>query len=219
MLALPPVAAAARALAAAALGGLVAADTHPPVTRAPATAAMASMAATRFLYMTNLPLHQGCDWVALTAGSHPGGEPEPPFARGPVLSIMCACRSRGTIAQLVGCRCGKASARDDGFITWDASACCGMEGEGHTVPIDWMQALWPLLLRTSATASSPAEMTTHSISMACCQPRRRYRRCGCGRAVPGRGRRRARRGRWPAGRRAAPGSSRVLASPRLRPAG
>src|SRR6516165_12158386 len=58
MLAVPPVAAAARALAVAAAAGLVAADTHPPVTRAPATAAMASMAATRFLCMTNIPLHQ-----------------------------------------------------------------------------------------------------------------------------------------------------------------
>src|SRR6516165_8935932 len=70
MLAVPPVAAAARALAVAeAAGGLVAADTHPPVTRAPATAAMASTAATRFLCMTNIPLHQG---AALTAGSSRG---------------------------------------------------------------------------------------------------------------------------------------------------
>src|SRR5215467_12294462 len=118
MLALPPVAAAARALAVAAVaGGLVVAETHPPVTRVLANTAMASMAATRFLRMTDLPLHQGCDWVALTAGSQPGGEFGPPFARGPVLPVMCACRSRGTIAQLVGCRCGKASARGDGFIT------------------------------------------------------------------------------------------------------
>ena len=70
-----------RALAvAAATGGLVVAETHPSATRAPANTAMASMAATRFLRMTNLPLHQGCDWAALTAGSQPGGEPEPPFA-------------------------------------------------------------------------------------------------------------------------------------------
>src|SRR5262245_12660787 len=102
MLALPLVAAAAPALAVAAVGGLVVAETHPPATRAPANTAMASMAATRYRCMTNIPLHQGCDWAALTAGSPPGGEPEPPFARGPVLSIMCAYRSRGTIAQLVG---------------------------------------------------------------------------------------------------------------------
>src|SRR6516162_2099336 len=101
MLAVPSVAAEARALAvAAAAGGLVAADTHPPATRAPATAAMASMAATRFLCMTTLPLHQGCDWAALTAGSRPGGEPGPPFARGQVLPIMCACRSRARLRSL-----------------------------------------------------------------------------------------------------------------------
>src|SRR5262250_1368559 len=107
MLAVPPGAAAARALAvAAAAGGVVAAETQPPVTRAPATAARASVAATRFRCMTSLPLRQGCDWAALTAGSRPGGGPGPPFARGPVLPIMCACGSGGTIAQLVGCRCG-----------------------------------------------------------------------------------------------------------------
>src|SRR5580704_13972513 len=94
MLAVPPAAVAARALAAAAAaGGLAAADTHPPTTRAPATAAMASMAATRFRCMTNILLHQGCDWAALTAGSRPSGEPEPPFAHGQVLPIMCACGS------------------------------------------------------------------------------------------------------------------------------
>src|SRR5262249_43878969 len=69
--------AAARALAVAAAGGLVAADTHPPGTRAPATAAMASLAATPVLRKTNLPLPQGCDWAALTAGSRPVGEAEP----------------------------------------------------------------------------------------------------------------------------------------------
>src|SRR5579859_4546499 len=54
-------------------------------------------------------------------------------------------------------------------------------GEGHAVPIDWMQALWPLVLRASAMASSPAETTTHSNSMACCQPRRAYGWRDCGR--------------------------------------
>src|SRR5215468_3604324 len=70
-LAVPPGAAAAQGLAvAAAAEGLAAADTHPPVTRAPTTAAMASMAATRFVCMTNIPLHQGWwDWAALTADS------------------------------------------------------------------------------------------------------------------------------------------------------
>ncbi len=61
-------------------------------------------------------------------------------------------------------------------------------GEGDTVPTDRMQeSLWPLLLRASATASSPAVMTTHSNNMACCQPRRVYRRraCGRGRALVG----------------------------------
>src|SRR5215469_11588109 len=83
MLAVPPVAAAARALAVApAAGDLVAADTHPPVTRTPANAAMASTDTNRVLCMTRLPLHQGCDWVALTAGSRPSGEPELPFAGG-----------------------------------------------------------------------------------------------------------------------------------------
>src|SRR6516162_436318 len=53
-LAVPPGAASARALAVAAACALVAADTHPPATRAPATAAMASMAAIRFLCMTNI---------------------------------------------------------------------------------------------------------------------------------------------------------------------
>ncbi len=38
----------------------------------------------------------------------------------------------------------------------------------------WVQASWPPVLSVSATAISPAEMTTHSNNMACCQPRRRY---------------------------------------------
>jgi hypothetical protein len=45
------------------------------------------------------------------------------------------------------------------FIRWDASACCGIEGEGHAVPINRMQVLWPLVLRASATVSRAAEMT------------------------------------------------------------
>jgi hydroxymethylglutaryl-CoA reductase len=54
MLAVPPVAAAVRALTvAAAAGGLVAAETHPAVTRTPANAAMASTEAARFLSMTS----------------------------------------------------------------------------------------------------------------------------------------------------------------------
>jgi hypothetical protein len=55
MLALPPVAAAARALAAAADRGLIAAETHPAVTRTPANAAMASTETNRLLGMTDLP--------------------------------------------------------------------------------------------------------------------------------------------------------------------
>src|SRR6516225_8614049 len=82
MLAVPPATAAARALAvAAAAGDLAAAETHPPVTRTPANAATASTDTNRVLCMTRLPLHQGDDWVALTAGSRPSGEPELPFAR------------------------------------------------------------------------------------------------------------------------------------------
>src|SRR5262245_1070752 len=43
--------------------------------------------------MTNLPLHQGCDCAALTAGGQPGGEPEPtfeqPFAIGHAAANPC----------------------------------------------------------------------------------------------------------------------------------
>src|SRR5215472_8975805 len=99
------------------------------------------------------------------------------------------------------------SARSRRFITWDALACCGTGEAGHAAPIDWMQALWPLVLRTSAAASSAAEMTAHSNSMACCQPRRAYGRRACGRAMLRRGCCRARRGRWAAGR---PRRTRVL---------
>jgi hypothetical protein len=63
--------------------------------------------------------------------------------------------------------------------------------EEHAVRIDWMQeALWPLVLRSRATASSPAVITTHSNSMVCCQPRRAHRRRACGRVMPWRGCRR-----------------------------
>jgi hypothetical protein len=50
-------------------------------------------------------------------------------------------------------------------MLWDGGAV-------HAVPVDRVQALWPLVLRTSATASIPAVITTHSNSMAGCQPRR-----------------------------------------------
>src|SRR6516225_2274149 len=76
MLALPPVAAAARALAvAAAAGGLVEAETHPPVTRAPANTAMASTDTKRFLSMTGLSIFLNDESGAITgrrAGLNPG---------------------------------------------------------------------------------------------------------------------------------------------------
>src|SRR5215472_13801000 len=66
ILAVPPVAAAARAMDVAAAGGLVAAETQPPATSMPATAAMASPAANPFLSMTSLLLRK--DGSAATAG-------------------------------------------------------------------------------------------------------------------------------------------------------
>src|SRR6516225_9058520 len=139
MLAVPPVAAAARPLAGAAVAGLVAADTHPAATRAPANTAMASMAATRFLCMTNLPLHQGRDWAALRAGSQPSGEPEPPFARAGVADHV---RLSVRLTNCAACRRSvRESLREKPQVHQrDPSTCCGMEGEGHAVPIDRMQA-------------------------------------------------------------------------------
>src|SRR5215471_11647283 len=65
-LAVPPVAASARATDVAAAGGLVAAETQPPVTRTPAKAAMASTETNPFLSMANLLLRN--DGFAATAG-------------------------------------------------------------------------------------------------------------------------------------------------------
>ena len=73
-------------------------------------------------------------------------------------------------------------------------------GKKDAIPIGWMQACGRWVLRASATASSVAEMTAHSTSMACCRPRRWYRRRACGRALPRRGRRWAWRGQWAADR-------------------
>jgi hypothetical protein len=91
------------------------ADTHPPATRAPATAAMASMAATPFQCMTNILLHQGCDWAALPAGSRPSGEPEPPPRAGRCYRSCALVGSSRTIAQPADCLCRKASARSRRF--------------------------------------------------------------------------------------------------------
>ena len=55
MLAVPLVAAVARALAVVAAGAVVAAEAHPPATRAPANVAVASMDMSWFLCMTSLP--------------------------------------------------------------------------------------------------------------------------------------------------------------------
>jgi hypothetical protein len=112
--------------------------------------------------------HQGCDWAPLATGNQPSGERRLPR------------QAAGSSSEMLRHAVGRGGAAE------------------HAVPIDWMQALWPLVLRTSATATSAAEMTTHSNSMACCQPRRGYRRRACGRAIPRRGCRRARRGRWAA---------------------
>src|SRR5215472_14415281 len=62
-----------------------------------------------------------------------------------------------------------------------------MEGQVHAVLIGWAQVLWPLSLRASAAVSSAAELTAPSISLAGCQPSRRYRRRGCRRLCPGAG--------------------------------
>src|SRR5215471_5557756 len=66
ILAVPPGAAAARALDVAAAGGVAAAETQPPVTTTPAKAAMASTATNPSLSMANLLLRN--DGFAATAG-------------------------------------------------------------------------------------------------------------------------------------------------------
>src|SRR5262245_25471856 len=97
MLALPLLAAAARALAVAAAASHEGAGKHGDGQHG----------------RDSVPVHdkssfaQGCDWAALTAGSQPGGEPEPPFARGPVLSIMLRLSVRGN-----DCAAGRLSVRE-----------------------------------------------------------------------------------------------------------
>ena len=146
--------------------------------------------------MTNILLHQGCDWAALPAGSRPSGEPEPPFARGQVLPIMCACGVQ--LNDCAACRSVCAGRPRREAAGSSASAWCGTRAERHAVPIDWVQVLWPLVLRSSARASSPAEVTAHSNSMAASTQARveaaRLREdCAPARVPPGA----ARTGWWP----------------------
>src|SRR5262249_57504763 len=113
---------------------------------------------------------------AVAAPTPAGNEDAQPHARLPAARECAVLPPKVPPSSACRLSVRKASARSRRFINWDPSACCGVEGEGHAVPIGRMQVLWTLVLRASATASTAAEMTAHSNSMACGRPRRGERR-------------------------------------------
>jgi hypothetical protein len=76
-------------------------------------------------------LRPGCGW--------PGGQFEPPFARGQVLPIMCAVSPSSTITQPAGCLRGEPPRGAAGSSSGTHRHTVGW-GEGHAVPIDRAQA-------------------------------------------------------------------------------
>ena len=101
-----------------------------------------------------------------------GGELEPPFARG--ACVVDHVRLSVRMNDCAACRLSVwEGLREKPQVHRVGRIGMLRDGGGHAVPTDRMQeALWPLVLRTSATAGSAAEMTIHSNSMACCRPRR-----------------------------------------------